>query len=83
MDKDTLEDVYCKVKVEEYKSDDIYSILEKHLKRYDKTIDQSADFIQILSTMRKLERMADRSVNIVQLMIFFTCWWRDENALNL
>jgi phosphate uptake regulator len=35
-----------------------------------KMIDQSADFIQILSTMRKLERMADRSVNIVQLMIF-------------
>ena len=33
-------------------------------------IDQSADFIQFLSTMRKLERMADRSVNIVQLMIF-------------
>jgi phosphate transport system protein len=70
-DKDTLEDVYRKVKVEESKSDDIYSILEKNiLSDMTKTIDQSADFIQILSTMRKLERMADRSVNIVQLMIF-------------
>lgn len=35
-----------------------------------KLIDQTADFIQILSTMHKLERMADRSVSIVQLMIF-------------
>lgn len=70
-DKDTLEDTYRKVKVEESKSDDLYSILEKNiLSDITKTIDQSADFIQILSTMRKLERMADRSVNIVQLMIF-------------
>lgn len=70
-DKDALEDTYRKVKVEESKSDDLYSILEKNiLSDITKTIDQSADFIQILSTMRKLERMADRSVNIVQLMIF-------------
>lgn len=70
-DKDALEDVYRRVKVEESKSDDLYSILEKNvLSDIAKMIDQSADFIQILSTMRKLERMADRSVNIVQLMIF-------------
>lgn len=70
-DKDALEDAYRKVKVEESKSDDLYSILEKNiLSDITKMIDQSADFIQILSTMRKLERMADRSVNIVQLMIF-------------
>lgn len=70
-DKDALEDTYRKVKVEESKSDDLYSILEKNiLSDISKMIDQSADFIHILSTMRKLERMADRSVNIVQLMIF-------------
>lgn len=70
-DKEALEDVYRKVKVEESKSDDLYSILEKNiLCDITKGIDQSADYIQVLSTMRKLERMADRSVNIVQLMIF-------------
>ena len=70
-DKEVLEDVYRKVKVEESKSDDLYSILEKNiLSDITKLIDQSADFIQALSTMRKLERMADRSVSIVQLMIF-------------
>lgn len=70
-DKDALEDAYRRVKVEESKSDDLYSILEKNvLSDISKMIDQSADFIQFLSTMRKLERMADRSVNIVQLMIF-------------
>lgn len=70
-DKNMLEDIYRKVKVEESKSDDLYSILEKNvLSDIAKTIDQTADYIQILSTMRKLERMADRSVNIVQLMIF-------------
>lgn len=70
-EKEILEDTYRKVKVEESKSDDLYSILEKNiLADMTKTIDLSADYIQILSTMRKLERMADRSVNIVQLMIF-------------
>lgn len=70
-DKNALDDIYRKVKVEESKSDDLYSILEKNvLSDIAKTIDLSADYIQILSTMRKLERMADRSVNIVQLMIF-------------
>ena len=70
-DKETIEDIYRKVKVEESKSDDLYTILEKNiLADITKAIDQSADYIQILSTMRKLERMADRSVNIVQLMIF-------------
>ena len=70
-DKEALEDIYRRVKVEESKTDDLYSILEKNvLSDIVQKIDQSADFIQILSTMRKLERMADRSVNIVQLMIF-------------
>lgn len=70
-DPEMLQDIYRRVKVEESKSDDLYSILEKNiLSDIAKMIDQSADFIQILSTMRKLERMADRSVNIVQLMIF-------------
>jgi phosphate transport system protein len=70
-EKDELEDIYRRVKVEESKTDDLYSILEKNvLSDMVQKIDQSADFIQILSTMRKLERMADRSVNIVQLMIF-------------
>ena len=70
-DPEALEEIYRKVKVEESKSDDLYSILEKNiLSDIAQMIDQSADFIQILSTMRKLERMADRSVNIVQLMIF-------------
>ena len=70
-DREALEETYRRVKVEESKSDDLYSILEKNiLSDIAKLIDQSADFIQILSTMRKLERMADRSVSIVQLMIF-------------
>ncbi len=70
-EKDALEDIYRRVKVEESKTDDLYAILEKNvLTDMVQKIDQSADFIQILSTMRKLERMADRSVNIVQLMIF-------------
>jgi phosphate transport system protein len=70
-EKEALEDVYRKVKVEESKSDDLYAILEKNiLSDIAKMIDHSADFIQLLSTMRKLERMADRSVSIVQLMIF-------------
>lgn len=35
-----------------------------------KDIENSAECIEVLSTMRKLERMADRAVNVTKLMLF-------------
>jgi len=70
-DKEDITDLYRKVCVEESKTDDLYSILEKDIMAdLCKDIENSAQSIEILSTMRKLERMADRSVNITKLMLF-------------
>ena len=70
-DKDEATDLYRKACVEESKTDDLYSILEKNIMAdLCKDIENSAQSIEILSTMRKLERMADRSVNITKLMLF-------------
>jgi phosphate transport system protein len=68
---ENCEDAYRKVKVEESKSDDLYAILEKNiLSEIGKNFDFNANYIHILSTMRKLEKMADRSVAVVKLALF-------------
>ncbi|MDR2099215.1 MAG: PhoU family transcriptional regulator [Campylobacteraceae bacterium] len=68
---DDGEDAYRKVKVEESKSDDLYAILEKNiLGALGRELDFGASHIQILSTMRKLEKMADRSVAIAKLVLY-------------
>ncbi len=70
-DKDEIESAFRKVKIEESKTDDIYTILEKNiLAKVCAVLDDTADYIKVLSTMRKLERIADRSVNIAKLMVF-------------
>ncbi|MDR0407666.1 MAG: PhoU family transcriptional regulator [Campylobacteraceae bacterium] len=69
--QDDGENAYMKVKVEESKSDDLYSILEKNiLSVLGKELDFGASHIQILSTMRKLEKMADRCVAIAKLVLY-------------
>ncbi len=70
-DKEETTNLYRKVCVEESKTDDLYSILEKNIMAdLCKNIETSTESIGIMSTMRKLERMADRSVNITKLMLF-------------
>ncbi|MFV0481609.1 MAG: PhoU family transcriptional regulator, partial [Campylobacteraceae bacterium] len=56
---------------EESKSDDLYSILEKNvLNELAKNLDFTANYIKVLSTMRKLEKMADRSVAVAKLVVY-------------
>lgn len=70
-DKEAIENIYRKVQVEESKTDDLYAILEKNiLSELSKLNEFSTDHIQILSIMRKLERIADRAVNISKLLMF-------------
>lgn len=69
--QDDAQDLYRKACVEESKNDDLYSLLEKNIMaNLCKDIEKSAECIEVLSTMRKLERMADRAVNITKLMLF-------------
>jgi phosphate transport system protein len=66
-----IEDNYRKVMVEESKNDDFFSVLEKDIMKH--IIDEkelSIEYVKVLGTLRKLERSADRTVNIANLMMF-------------
>ncbi|MFK5880898.1 MAG: phosphate uptake regulator PhoU [Sulfurospirillum sp.] len=66
-----LEELYRAVNVEESKCDDIHSILEQNtLEQICITPELAKDFVVFLKSMRKLERISDRSLNIVKLSFF-------------
>jgi phosphate transport system protein len=63
--------IYRKVRVEESKCDDIYSILEKNItEQMCLRPDDTSDFILFIKSIRKLERVSDRSVNIAKLSYY-------------
>ena len=69
--EDVLENIYRIVNVEVSKCDDIYSILEQNIVQQICITPESArDFIYFHKSMRKVERISDRSVNIVKLAYF-------------
>lgn len=66
-----LEELYRVVNVEESKCDDIHSILEHNaIQQICITPEMAKDFVIFLKSMRKLERISDRSLNIVKLSLF-------------
>lgn len=66
-----LENIYRHVNVEVSKCDDIYSILEQHIVQQICILPESAmDYVYFHKTMRKVERISDRSLNIVKLAYF-------------
>lgn len=70
-DNEDIEDKHKKVLLEESKSDDLYSMVEKNiLKTITKNVELSRDYITILSALRKLEKIADKSVSIANLLNF-------------
>ncbi len=69
--EESLENIYRVVNVEVSKCDDIYSILEQNIVQEICITPESArDFIYFHKTMRKVERISDRSLNIVKLAYF-------------
>ena len=70
-DECNFEDNYHKVLIEESMNDDLFSVLEKEI--LNKIISEkelSIEYVQVLGTLRKLERSCDRSVNISNLMMY-------------
>lgn len=62
---------YRKVMVEENKNDDLYGIAEQEIMNLiTQEGERSVDFVKVLATLRKLERICDRAVNIANLLIF-------------
>ena len=66
-----LEELYRRVNVEESKCDDIFSLVEKDtIQQIYATPDYASELVRYLATMRKIERISDRSVTIVKLIYF-------------
>lgn len=66
-----VEENYRKVMVEESKNDDLYGIVEQEIMHsIEADSERSVDFVNVLGTLRKLERICDRAVNIANLLIF-------------
>ena len=66
-----VEEKYQRVIVEESKTDDLYLMIEKNiLKLITKKLDLSKEYFDILSSLRRLEKIADRAVSIARLLQF-------------
>lgn len=70
-DDKLLDELYHKVSVEESKTDDLYAMVEKNiLKLITKNKELSRDYFDILSSLRRLEKTADRAASIANLLLF-------------
>ncbi len=70
-DEKIIEEQYNRVLVEESKTDDLYAMVEKNiLKMINKNHELSRDYLNLLSSLRKLEKCADRAASIANLMLF-------------
>lgn len=66
-----IEELYNKTLVEESKTDDLYAMVQKNiLKLISQNVDLSKDYFDILSSLRKIEKVSDRAVSISSLMLF-------------
>ena len=70
-DEKTIEENYNRVIVEESKTEDLYSMVEKNmLKLISKHLELSKDYFDLLSSFRRLEKIAGRSASIANLLLF-------------
>jgi len=70
-DTQLIEESFQKVLVEESKTDDLYAMIEKNLlKKLSKEVELSKDYLDILSSLRRLEKVADRAASIANLLVF-------------
>ena len=66
-----IEEKYQRVIVEESKTDDLYSMVEKNiLKLIAKNLELSKEYFDILTSLRKLAKTSDRAVSIANLLLF-------------
>lgn len=70
-DDKIIEEMFNKVSVEDSKTDDLYSMVEKNiLKLISKNIELSKDYFEVLSSLRKLEKISGRASSIANLLVF-------------
>ncbi len=70
-DNKNIEKKHQKVLLEESKADDLYSIVQKDiLKLSSQNVELSREYFDILSSLRKLEKISDRAASIANLLLF-------------
>ena len=68
-DKESVNEHYKLVVIEESKNDDLYKIIEKSLlKKINNELHLSKEYQDIMEALRRLEKIADRALNIAYLM---------------
>jgi phosphate transport system protein len=68
-DKDLVQEQYTEVVIEESKNDDLYKIIEKSLlKKIKKELHLSQEYQNVMASLRRLEKVADRALGIANLM---------------
>lgn len=71
VDAKYVEEKYHRVIVEESKTDDLYLMIEKNiLKLISQNLDLSKEYFDMLSALRRLEKIADRALSIAKLLQF-------------
>ncbi len=70
-DINIIKEKHQKVLLEESKADDLFSIVQKDiLKLSSENVELSKEYFEILSNLRKLEKISDRSASIANLLLF-------------
>jgi len=70
-DEKIIEEKFNKVLVEDSKTDDLYAMIEKNiLKLITKNIELSKDYFEVLSSLRRLEKISGRASSIANLLVF-------------
>ena len=71
LDEKNTEEKFHKVVVEESKAVDLYAMVEKNiLKLIAKNLELSKEYFDVLSSLRRLEKTADRASSIASLALF-------------
>lgn len=77
-DVDELKDKFEEVVVEEHKTDDLYDAIEEELlKNYEGNYET---LNKVLKTVRKMEKIADRTIEIANLLMFYKLGGNLHNA---
>jgi len=75
-EEDELQDIFNRVIVEEHKTDDLYDLIEEQV------LSIEADYKtlnKILKTFRKIEKIADRTIEIANLLLYYKIGGKLQN----
>jgi phosphate transport system protein len=75
-EEDDLQDIFNKIIVEEHKTDDLYDLIEEQIFALDL---EYKILNKILKTFRKIEKIADRTIEIANLLLYYKIGGKLQN----